>query len=524
VDVTVTITSSDIIAPAITNPPDVTVDRGDEDRNIVWTITESNPGMCWVHKNGEELVAPRSYYDGDEITVPINTLTTGTQTYSIYASDTSANEASDHVKVIISDTVAPVIDLTSFEKIKIGTSGNITWIINETNPGKYWILQNNNEIVSPRTYQNGCCINVPIKPTELGTLSYTIFANDISGNTASNQINITVQETAPLTITYPPCPPYDFSTTSFYIYINGTTEGIGSTPKVTITANEKTETAELEFGDGYCVSFSHKIPLSIGTNTITVTADYGNDATESIPLSIIREKEYNKKQTGGSSGGGSTSEDFHNILLKEIQREFVARDEQVCYHFVSEGNIISMINFTGMRTSGIIPARVEMLNNTSSLVNYAPLDMVYKNLNIWVGNLGWANPENIANATVDFKIEKLWVIRNNINESSIRMNRYEDGKWNILVTSLIGQDTQYLYFKSEIPGFSNFVVTGKQEYIGNPGDEGIDDNKRADVIDEKPINLTTTTEEDTGIPGFNVIANLFILLIVVQLLRKKKDK
>ena len=431
VDVTVTVTSSDIIAPAITNPTDVTIDQGDEDRNIVWTITESNPGMCWVHKNGEELIAPRSYYDGDEITVLIDTSATGTQTYSLFANDISGNEASNQVEVIISDKVAPVIDLTSFEKIKIGTSGNITWIINETNPGKYWILQNNNEIVSPITYKNGCCINVPIKPTELGMLSYTIFANDISGNTASNQVNITVQETAP-------------------------------------------------------------------------------------------QKEYNKKQKGGSSGGGSTSEDFHNILLKEIQREFVARDEQVCYHFVSDGNIISTINFTGMRTSGIIPARVEMLNDTSSLVNYAPLDMVYKNLNIWVGNLGWANPENIANATVDFKIEKLWVIRNNINESSIRMNRYEDGKWNILATSLIGQDTQYLYFKSEIPGFSNFVVTGKQEYIGNPGDEGIDDNKRADVINEKPMN--TTTEEDTGIPGFNVIANLFILLIVVQLLRKKKDK
>ncbi|MCK5216635.1 MAG: PGF-pre-PGF domain-containing protein, partial [Methanosarcinales archaeon] len=431
VDVTVTVTSSDIIAPAITNPTDVTIDQGDEDRNIVWTITESNPGMCWVYKNGEELIAPRSYHDGDEITVLIDTSATGTQTYSLFANDISGNEASNQVEVIISDKVAPVIDLTSFEKIKIGTSGNITWIINETNPGKYWILQNNNEIVSPITYKNGCCINVPIKPTELGMLSYTIFANDISGNTASNQVNITVQETAP-------------------------------------------------------------------------------------------QKEYNKKQKGGSSGGGSTSEDFHNILLKEIQREFVARDEQVCYHFVSDGNIISTINFTGMRTSGIIPARVEMLNDTSSLVNYAPLDMVYKNLNIWVGNLGWANPENIANATVDFKIEKLWVIRNNINESSIRMNRYEDGKWNILATSLIGQDTQYLYFKSEIPGFSNFVVTGKQEYIGNPGDEGIDDNKRADVINEKPMN--TTTEEDTGIPGFNVIANLFILLIVVQLLRKKKDK
>ncbi len=294
-----------------------------------------------------------------------------------------------------------------------------------------------------------------------------------------------------------------------------------------ITANEKTETAELESGIDHFVSFSHKIPLSIGTNTITVTADYGNDEPDSLTLKIIRKKEYNNKQTGGGSGGGSTSEDLQNILLKEIQREFVAMDEQVCYHFVSEGNIISLINFTGMRTSGIIPAKVEMLNHTSSLVNYAPLDLVYKNLNIWVGNLGWASSQNIANATISFKIEKLWVTQNNIDESSIGMNRYEDGKWIMLVTSLVGQDTQYLYFKSETPGFSNFVVTGKQKYIGEPGSKGID-NKPQDDINENPVDISdsinTTTEEDTGIPGFNVIANVFILLIVVQLLRKKEDK
>jgi len=522
--VEITVVFSDVDKPIITTPPDLTIDQGDEG-SIVWTITESDPDVYWVLENREGFVAPQGYHDGENITVLINTSIAGTQNYSLFASDGSGNEASDQVEVIISDTVAPVIHSIPLEKIKIGTTGNITWIINETNPGEYWIMNNGSEIESPRTYQNGCCINVPLKPTELGMLSYTIFANDISGNTASNQVNITVQETAPLTITYPP---YDYSTTSFTIYINGSAEGIGSIPVVTITANKKTETAELKLGDGNYVSFSHKIPLSTGTNTITVTADYGNDTTDSLTLSIIRKKEYNKKQAGGSSGGGSTSEDFHNILLKEIQREFVAKDEQVCYHFISEGNIISMINFTGMRTSGIIPARVEMLNHTSSLVNYAPLDMVYKNINIWVGNRGWASSQNIANATIDFKIEKIWVTRNNIDESSIRMNQYEDGKWNILVTSLIGQDTQYLYYKSETPGFSNFVITGKQEYIGGPGEGGIDDNKRADDINEKPINLTdpmnTTTEEDKWIPGFNIIGNLFILLIVVQLLRKKEDK
>ena len=71
------------------------------------------------------------------------------------------------------------------------------------------------------------------------------------------------------------------------------------------------------------------------------------------------------------------------------------------------------------------------------------------------------------------------------------------------------------------------MVTGKQKYIGEPGSKGID-NKPQDDINENPVDISdsinTTTEEDTGIPGFNVIANVFILLIVVQLLRKKEDK
>ncbi|MEA3294388.1 MAG: hypothetical protein U9P81_05345, partial [Euryarchaeota archaeon] len=140
----------DTSAPVITNPDDVTIDQGDEGRSIVWTITESNPGMCWVHKNGEEFVSQRSYYDGEDITVQIGSSTAGTQTYSLFASDISGNEASDQVDVTVtitsSDVIAPVITNPDDVTIDQGDEGrSIVWTITESNPGMCWVHKNGEE-------------------------------------------------------------------------------------------------------------------------------------------------------------------------------------------------------------------------------------------------------------------------------------------------------------------------------------------------------------------------------------------
>ena len=168
--------------------------------------------------------------------------------------------------------------------------------------------------------------------------------------------------------------------------------------------------------------------------------------------------------SGGSSssgGGGSSGEEFENILISETERENVFKNSKISYSFDMDGNIVRYINFTGLTSAGRIAAKVEILNHTSALVEHAPVDIVYKNLNIFVGNLGWARPENIANPTVHFEVEKSWISENNIVISTITLNRYYDGKWNPVLTTMIGEYPDYLYFESQPPGFSPFAVTGK---------------------------------------------------------------
>ncbi len=227
------------------------------------------------------------------------------------------------------------------------------------------------------------------------------------------------------------------------------------------------------------------------------------------------EQEDNNDDNGGGGGGGASGEDFYNIVLSETDRQSVFKNSDVSFIFDLEDNIVRHINFTALNNAGTIAAKVEILNNTSTLVSTLPPHEVFRNLNIWVENAGWGTNRNIADATVVFTVEKSWITKNNIDESSIALYRYSDDTWHKLVTRKISEDANSLQFEAETPGFSPFAVTGKTK--GEPGGEGIIEPT---VTAEKTPAPTPT--EEKGMPGFGLFASLSVLLIAVQLLREKE--
>jgi len=222
---------------------------------------------------------------------------------------------------------------------------------------------------------------------------------------------------------------------------------------------------------------------------------------------------------GGSSGGGggSSGENYYNILLSETDRQSIFKNSDVSFIFDLEGNIVRHINFTALKSAGTVAAKVEILNDTSTLVSTPPPNKVYKNLNMWVGNAGWATKRNIADTTVVFTVDKSWITENNIDETSMALYRYSDDTWHELVTRKIAEDANSLQFEVETPGFSPFAVTGK-EGEGEPDGEGIVAQPTV-TVEKTPV--PTPTEKE-GIPGFSLFAGFSVLLIAVQLLRKKK--
>jgi hypothetical protein len=155
-----------------------------------------------------------------------------------------------------------------------------------------------------------------------------------------------------------------------------------------------------------------------------------------------------------------------------------------------------------------------MLKEKSTLVTGMPSDKVYKYLNIWVGNSGFATPNNIEDAVVNFKVDKSWIKDKKIDKSSITLNRYNDKKWNQLPASLSGEDNKYLYFTAKAPGFSPFAITGKsiaQEAVTETEAEPNTENLEQKNVSTADIKQTPEQKESTNIPGFEIVSGIVCL-------------
>jgi len=76
-------------------------------------------------------------------------------------------------------------------------------------------------------------------------------------------------------------------------------------------------------------------------------------------------------------------------------------------------------------------------------------------------------PENIEDADISeakikFKVNKSWINTNNIDEDTVALQRYT-AQWNKLTTTKLSEDTDFVYYEAETPGFSFFSITGEEE-------------------------------------------------------------
>ncbi len=279
-------------------------------------------------------------------------------------------------------------------------------------------------------------------------------------------------------------------------------------------------------------SFYSYTPASAGSYNVTIVAETATEKIHDTWNIVVTSKESTTTTTpssGGSSdgggGGGSTGEDYDNILKKEVIREIVNKDTETSYYFEEELNALESIKFTALKNSGPISATIEVLKGSSSFTDTAPSDIVYQNMNIWIGKKGFATPENIKDVRIQFKVAKTWIKENGIIESSICLCRYNDDSWNQLSTLKVDEDENYIYFISETPGFSPFAITG------NTGKElsGQEDTRYNQPIGDIQSDTPTSgnesedksTEQSTNTPGVSVGLIATIVSFAALVLRKR---
>jgi len=230
---------------------------------------------------------------------------------------------------------------------------------------------------------------------------------------------------------------------------------------------------------------------------------------------------------GSSSGGGGSPEPQSNVEVKEISQAFITYGSSVRFDFPQKVTPVEKITFNSKKTVGKTSTIVELLKAKSTLVTGVPSNEVYKYLNIWVGNSGFATENNIENSVVSFKVAKSWVQDKKIDKSSITLNRYSDKTWNQLPTSLSSEDATYLYFTAQSPGFSPFAITGKITATIQPAVYKIQTENNSE---SRTANTEKTPQEfespspsqkqSTSMPGFEIISGIADLYAVFLYRRK----
>ena len=192
------------------------------------------------------------------------------------------------------------------------------------------------------------------------------------------------------------------------------------------------------------------------------------------------------------------------------------------------------MEFDPKKSAGKTTAIVEMLKNRSVLVSSLPEGKVYRHINIWVGNEGFATPDNIENAVVGFRVEKSWFPENGIDPDSVILHRYANESWAGLQTGICGEDAEFFYFESKTPGFSPFVITGQEmdvdtlyasvssgEAEENPGFEKESDGASEIWITREGSEAVSEEEMGMGVPALGMGA-VIILLLAGAMYRKKR--
>jgi len=195
-----------------------------------------------------------------------------------------------------------------------------------------------------------------------------------------------------------------------------------------------------------------------------------NEENNQLTKTAIVTKEPASTGGGGGGGGGSggmgsslSKEPAKNVAAKELATRNVVSGNHIIYDFPKNNTCIVYIEYDAERTLLRTTTTVEELKNKSVFVPELPSGRVYKHVNIWVGDKRGGLPTSLKNGLVGFRVEKEWIKNNNVNESLVTLQWYNNNSWEPSYTEKVGEDNTHVFFKSETPGYSFFAIT---EYTG----------------------------------------------------------
>ncbi len=300
--------------------------------------------------------------------------------------------------------------------------------------------------------------------------------------------------------------------------------------------SKNTTSRNWDFGDGATSTDQNPVYIysTAGTYTVSLAATNENGTASKTATVTVMESSSSGGSSGGKShrsggggGGGGSPEPARNVQVKELSQVHVANGKPIKFDFAKNATCVVYVTFDAKKTAGKTTAIAEQLKAKSTLVSELNSSEkssensseIYRYFNLWVGNAGFATSKNIENPVICFKVEKSWLQDKNVDKASIKLNRYNDKKWSQLPVKQLKEDSEYLYFTAETPGFSFFSITG--EAVEK---ETVTEKKPEGILELEQNSTTPRTEQESkpkketgkgkiiSIPGFEVLYTVACLV------------
>jgi len=205
-------------------------------------------------------------------------------------------------------------------------------------------------------------------------------------------------------------------------------------------------------------------------------------------------------------------------MTSSVSRQQVLAGQQAEFTFTGCG--VTDISFVSGTSAGTVTGKVEVLKGLPEKVPKSPKGEVYQYMNIVIGSQFFGESGTFENATINFRVPRSWLQENNIDESSLILNRYHENTWVRLSTEKTGEDNEFLYFRAETPGFSYYSVTGekKASVLISPAATGSYADAQQTTDGKVP---DATSEEEKKSPGYGAVFVVACVLSALCMLKKR---
>ena len=159
---------------------------------------------------------------------------------------------------------------------------------------------------------------------------------------------------------------------------------------------------------------------------------------------------------GGGGGGGGAGANQASTFFDTVtagQTLALSTEKDIVVNSV-EVNVKS-----GASNVRLSAERLDFTPSTSLLPPVS--DSTYKYLEIRADGLP---ADAISSAKITFKVSKAWLLENNIDANSIKLQRFS-GSWQDLPTTKLSEDRNSITYSATTSGFSFFVITGQKAVV-----------------------------------------------------------